>query len=217
MEWVSIRGYPHRFYFRHATTDKYVMSDVLLFSEYGFLLGLDGVTTVLDIGANIGTTSVLLLNAYPNATVIAIEPDQGNFEILEKNLRPYGARAILLRSALWNREEDLMVDRGHFRDGGEWSFQVKTRDLNERADVKGVTLRDLIARYDLQTIDILKIDIEGAERHVFDSSIADSLSMVKHIAIELHDEESRRLFVASVAGFPGQLSEHGDVTFWTRT
>ena len=66
------------------------MADVLLSSEYGFLLGLEDVTTVLDIGANIGTTSVLLLNAYPEATVIAVEPDQGNFDVLNENLRPYG-------------------------------------------------------------------------------------------------------------------------------
>lgn len=215
-EWMTIRGFPHRFHFRHATTDKYVIADVLLSAEYGFLLGLEDVSTVLDIGANIGTTSVLLLNAYPEATVIAIEPDQGNFAVLRENLRPYGSRAIALQNALWHRQEDLVVDRGHFRDGGEWSFQVKAKGADDCFEVEGITLAQLMARYDLRTIDILKVDIEGAERYVFDASISEQLSRTRHIAVELHDQESRKAFLDCVAPFRGHLSEHGDVTFWQR-
>src|SRR5690242_3617740 len=62
---ISIKSYPHRFHFRHGTTDKYVIADVLLDGQYDCLIGLSGVRTIVDVGANIGATSVVLLNAYP--------------------------------------------------------------------------------------------------------------------------------------------------------
>jgi FkbM family methyltransferase len=213
---VSIRDYPHPFHFRHATTDKYIMADVLLDAQYQCLMNLTGVRTILDIGGNIGTTSVLLLNAYPDAALLALEPDPGNFAVLQRNIAPYGPRAVALRKALWHRPEALAIERGAFRDGGAWSFQVKsTGDASPEVD--GITLAELMREYELDSIDILKIDIEGAERYVFDSSIIPCLRHVKRIAIELHDTPSREAFLRCVKPLPGQLSQHGEVTLWQQT
>jgi FkbM family methyltransferase len=215
-ERVSIRDYPHPFHFRHATTDKYIIADVLLDAQYNCLMGFEGVRTILDIGANIGTTSVVLLNAYPEAHILALEPDPGNFAVLQKNMAPYGARAVALRSALWHRPEGLSIDRGHFRDGGAWSFQVRSNNGSGHAEVEGVTLAQLMQRYQLETIDILKIDIEGAERFVFESSIAACLPRINRIAIELHDAACQEVFLRCVEPFAGHLSQQGEVTFWQR-
>jgi FkbM family methyltransferase len=217
-EWqVSIRDYPHPFHFRHATTDKYIMADVLLDAQYQCLLGLREVRTILDVGANIGATSVLLLNAYPDARIVALEPDPGNFAVLQKNIAPYGARAVALRMALWHQPEALAIERGSFRDGGAWSFQVRSSRDSESSEVDGITLAELIQRYELDSIDILKIDIEGAERFVFESSITPSLRHVKSIAIELHDAPGREAFFRCLKPSPGQLSQHGEVTLWQQT
>jgi len=210
---VSIREYPHPFHFRHGTTDKYIIADVLLDAQYQTLMNLPAVRTILDIGANIGTTSVMLLNTYPDATLLALEPDPGNFAVLQRNIAPYGARAIALRKALWHRPEALTIERGSFRDGGEWSFQVKSSG-NATSEVDGITLADLMREYELESVDILKIDIEGAERYVFDSSITPCLRRVKRIAIELHDAASRDAFFGCVTPLPGQISQHGEVTLW---
>jgi FkbM family methyltransferase len=156
------------------------------------------------------------LNEYPQATIVALEPDPGNFAVLQKNLAPYGARAMALRCALWYRREDLAIDRGLFRDGGAWSFQVRPTNGSGIAEVEGVTLVDVMQRYGLKTIDILKIDIEGAERYVFEDSISASLSKIGLIAIELHDEACRNVFLGSVGPLNGRLSRHGEVTLWER-
>lgn len=213
---ISIRDYPYPFHFRHATTDKYIIADVLLDAQYECLMALDGVRTIVDVGANIGTTSVVLLNEYPQATIVALEPDTGNFSVLQKNLAPYGARAMALRCALWHRCEELAIDRGHFRDGGAWSFQVRPTNAGDIAEVEGVTLVDVMQRFGLKTIDILKIDIEGAEQYVFESSVSASLPKIGRIAIELHDEACRNVFLRSVGPLNGRLSQHGEVTLWER-
>jgi FkbM family methyltransferase len=216
-ERVHVRGYPFPFHFRHATTDKYIIVEVLLSGQYECLLGARDVHTIIDAGANIGTTSVFLLNAYPDATVIALEPDPGNFAVLARNLSYYGARAIPLQQALWHRSEPLVLDRGHFRDGGEWSFQVKSTGSSDRPEVEGLTLDELVNAFNLDTVDILKIDIEGAERHVFGPSRPASLDRVTTIAIELHDTESRQAFFRAVAPFEGQITQLGEVTLWRRS
>jgi FkbM family methyltransferase len=219
-EWterVVVRGYPHPFHFRHATTDKYIIAEVLLSDQYDCLRGLPNVRTIIDVGANIGTTAVFLLNAYPEATLVALEPDPGNFAVLERNLRYYGRRAIALRTALWYRPEGLVIDRGHFRDGGEWSFQVKSRDSSADAEVQGLTVPEILKAYEIESLDILKVDIEGAERFVFENADCTWIHNVKRIAIELHDVSSRDAFIRAISRFPGDLSRHGEVTFWQKT
>ena len=189
---------------------------MLLDAQYQCLMALNEVRTIVDVGANIGTTSVVLLNEYPEALIVALEPDPGNFAVLQKNLAPYGNRAMTLRCALWYRREELAIDRGHFRDGGAWSFQVRPTNGGDTAEVEGVTLADIMQRYGLKTIDILKIDIEGAERYVFEASVSAFLPKIGRIAIELHDEACRSVFFRSVGSLNGRLSQHGEVTLWER-
>jgi tRNA1(Val) A37 N6-methylase TrmN6 len=86
---LRLRDYPYLFHFCHATTDKYVIDEVLLLLQYDCLLGLPNVQTIVDVGADIGTASVFLLNAYSEPTLIALEPDIGNFEFLQKNISDY--------------------------------------------------------------------------------------------------------------------------------
>lgn len=211
---ISVRGYPFPFHFRHGTTDKYVIAEVLLREQYAQVLGLSPVRSIVDAGANIGTASVFLLNAFPEATLVALEPDPGNFDMLSRNLSYYKGRAAVLRTALWHQQEALTLDRGHYRDGGEWSIQVQSA-MAGAEPVEATTMGALMSDFQLESIDLLKIDIEGAERHLFeDDRAAAWLRRVKTIAIELHDPESRQAFARAVAPLGGQSVQYGEVTFW---
>jgi FkbM family methyltransferase len=219
-EWTTalhLRRYPHPFHFRHGTTDGFVIVDGLLLEQYACIGDLKGVRTIVDAGANIGTSAVYFLNAYPEATVIALEPDSSNFEVLRRNLAPYGARAIPLQHALWHRSEPLKIDRGRYRDGGEWAFQVKEAQGGEPGEVQGVTLAELMRIHHLDTIDLLKIDIEGAEREVFDAPSAACFDRIRAVAIELHGPECREAFLRAASAVPGEVSDHGEVTVWRAT
>jgi FkbM family methyltransferase len=213
---LTLRGYPFPFHFRRVATDKYVIAEVLVDRQYECLTGWSNVGTIVDAGANIGTTSVFLLNAYPEARLIALEPDPGNFALLQTNLHYYGRRAAALRVALWDRSEPLTLSPGRFRDGGEWSTQVRSSD-GPSGDVQGVTLAQLMREYNINTIDILKVDIEGAERRILGGSFDGCLRRIGVLAIELHDEGSRRAFERAIAGNPGEVSHYGEVTLWRRT
>jgi len=210
---LSVRGYPHPVHFRHATTDKYVIGEVLALEQYSELQSLSGVRTIVDAGANIGTASVYFLNHFPETTVIALEPDPGNYSLLRKNLAYYGERAVPLRRALWRSNEPLAISRGQFRDGGEWSFQVKEAE-GEQSEVEGTTLSSLMTERMLDVIDILKIDIEGAEREIFENIEPSCLDRVRMIAVELHDKAAREAFAKATARFGAPTKQVGEVTIW---
>ena len=185
---VDRAGVRAPFYLRLGTTDIPTFDQIFLRKDYAFdFFGEPEV--IVDAGANIGLTSVFFANKYPNARIIALEPDLGNFELLQKNVSPY-PNIVPVLAALWDKNEEItLVDPGL----GEWGFMTKeTGGSAEMIQgdfvcmVKGVTIDALMHTYDLARINILKMDIEGAEREVFaDSSLW--IERVDSIIIELHE------------------------------
>jgi hypothetical protein len=79
---------------------------------------------IIDCGANIGCSAFYFLSKYPDAELIAIEPDEGNFPApTEKPGGIWKASSGPSSRRLVNNQR-LRVDRGHFGDGMEWSLQV---------------------------------------------------------------------------------------------
>jgi len=144
---------------------------------------------IVDAGANIGLASVYFANKYPGAMIIAIEPGKDNFELLKRNVEPY-RNIIPIHSALWNKNETLnVVDPGI----GYWGFMTEETNKSEETlgkfshTVKAMTLGKIIADYQLSKIDILKIDIEGAEKEVFEDT-SSWIGKVEALIIELHED-----------------------------
>ena len=210
------RGHGHPpFHIRTRSSDPKAVTQVLVDGEYAPITNIPDVRVIVDAGANIGAASVFLLEAYPEATVIAIEPDPGNFEVLQRNLTYYGPRAIALHAALWDHRTSLAIGRGHYRDGGAWTFEARP-GRGDDEEVDATTVPDLLAQFGLARIDILKVDIERGERAVFQASARAWLDRVRVIAIELHDADCRATFDRAVAPWPADVTEAGALTVWRR-
>ena len=99
------------------------------------------------------------------------------------------------KKALWYCPEQLIFERD-FREGKEWSIQVKEIDESVSEGiitVNAVSLSQIISEMSLEIIDLLKIDIEGAERFVLNEKYDLSyLEKVRCIAVEIHDEYNIR-------------------------
>jgi FkbM family methyltransferase len=181
---VSVPGILYPVYLRVRTTDIGVCHEILIRRLYDYKLPATP-KVIIDAGANIGLTSVFYANAYPGARIIAIEPEESNFRMLIKNTSFY-PRIEPVNAALWgeNCELDLCdMERGHS------AFQTKDRPASRtanRARVRGITLDKLISELGVDFVDLLKIDIEGAEIEVF-ADAARWIDKVGVIAIELHD------------------------------
>lgn len=185
---IMLPGLLHPFYFRQGTSDVLVIKQLFVQHEYRRLQGLSGIQTMLDVGANIGAASVMLLTLFPQARLIAVEPEVSNVEMLRRNLEPYGSRAIVVEAGVWPTSEPLTVVKHLYRDGLDWSNQVKPSGADRQHAVAGLAMKQIMEQSHIQQIDLLKMDIEGAERQVLLGN-TDWLAHVKHLCIELHGIE----------------------------
>jgi FkbM family methyltransferase len=160
--------------------------EVLLGEEYKFSLDHEP-RVIVDAGANIGLASIWFAIRYPNARIIALEAERTNFELMVRNVALF-PNVTPLHAALWSHRGVLGIDDPQGE--GVWAFQ--TTELREGHDSYGVvdsiTIQDLLSDYAIDRIDLLKIDIEGAECEVFsDPGSLHWIDSVDAIAIELHD------------------------------
>src|SRR5262249_921728 len=159
---------------------------VLADREYGALGRLAAPKFIVDCGANIGCASLFFLKEDPAAYVIAVESDRDNYEMCLKNLGPAGDRVKVVHGAGWGGKVRVVSEKG---EGGEWSNTVRPCRPGETGDIDGVTIDEVLNNSPYDRIDILKIDIEGAEKFLFDETCDQWLARTNNLAIELHDDE----------------------------
>lgn len=175
------------FYLRRNTTDIDI-TKIVLDDGYDFLFDdsdINGVIksakTVVDAGANIGIFSRLVAFINNSCKIIAIEPEEENFSTLQKNL--HGINVACENRGLWNSEKNLKVIP---RDTGAWGFVVRETS-GGGFDCRGIGIQEIMHKYKIDKIDVLKIDIEGSEYYVFDKTANDWIDAVNILMIELHD------------------------------
>ena len=168
---------------------------------------------IIDAGANIGLASIYFANSYPQATILALEPEQGNFIQLCKNTAAY-PQVQPIQCALWNEATELILSGGVGHEAGYRTWVSPPPAPNApHPMVKTVTIPQLMAQHHLETIDLLKIDIEGAEKELF-TSCEDWIDRVGVIIIELHDFFRRGCalsFYTATQGFDLEWHKYGHV------
>lgn len=219
------RRTPYRLYSRRLrhpilcrpdTTDVDVFSQIFVGREYRCLDNVRSADFIIDCGANVGYSSAYFLSQYPGARLVAVEPDPGNFEMLKRNLEPFGARARAVNSAVWSRSVGLRLSEEQFRDGREWSRTVRPVAEGEAPTMMAVDIGSLWRESGFDRISILKIDIEGAEREVFADNYDSWLSRVDNLVIELHGPECTDVFQRAIASQGFDVSECDELTVCLR-
>ena len=116
---------------------------------------------VLDFGANIGVFSVAMARRFPGAKVISFEPEKSNYEILEKNAK-LNPGVIPVRKAISNQtgEQEFFSSLHKYSSSLIREHMVEST-FSEK--VSRVTIGDILNEYNLDKIDIIKMDIEGGE------------------------------------------------------
>ena len=196
--WLPLRQHIHKLHpravahpvcLRFRTSDLDVFGQIFSGEEYADVAGLEGVGLIIDGGANVGYSAAYFLSQYPDATVVSVEPDPENAEMLRRNLAPYGDRSVIVEAALWSSASTLQITTD-FRDGRHYSRRVVPS--NDRSDgvlaVAGVTIDSLMARVSAERVSILKLDVEGAEAELFRAGYESWINAVDVFVIELHDD-----------------------------
>jgi FkbM family methyltransferase len=163
---------------RPGTTDQNIFDQVL--GPEGMIPVGDGAARfIIDAGAHIGLASVLFASRFPSARIVAIEPQADNFAMLERNTARFPG-ICPIRAGLWWHGATLKI-----QNPGEksWGFRLAEGD---GGDVAAVTVGNLMQRFAFDRIDILKLDVEGAEKEVLEHA-AGWIDRVDTMIVELHD------------------------------
>lgn len=197
---LLVDGQEKLIFVRPNRGDLFILYEVLAREAYAIPSGrLDPkeVNTILDCGANIGLTSIYFAQKYPQARIIAIEPDPENVEILKANVSGID-RIIPIRAAVvGGRSRPVYLSS----DQPAYGNRISSSDFGTRGvEVPGLTIFDICRRNNIEKVDLLKVDIEGAEQEVF--AAPDFLRMVRMVAIELHAPYG-------VDDFSGDISDFG--------
>lgn len=194
-------------FLRLKTTDIEICGQILTDREYHFEAKKQP-KVIIDAGANIGMASVFFANAFPGATIIAIEPEATNFALLKKNVAAY-SKVIPVQAALWN--DNTLINLTHPASNPEWdkwAFRTQRGEVGSKTEVfhqtQGMTVDKIMRDYCIDFIDILKVDIEGAEKEVF-ADASNWIDKVGVVIIELHenwDMGCNRNFFKATNSFP---------------
>jgi len=204
-------GAEHAVRLRLGTSDFCAYKDVLVCRIKQYEPGTADFSprVIVDAGAHIGMASIGFARRYPQATIFAVEPEAANFALLCRNVSAY-RQIVPLRAAIWKQDGEVCLGPSDAHPKG--AFQV-VEDGETR--VRAITIGTLMGELRIGFIDLLKMDIEGAEKEVFEA--CDWIEKVGTIAIELHDrvKPGCRTALQRVAR-SFHFEERGDVTFCFR-
>ena len=167
-------------YLRNKTSDIPTFYQCIFNEDYNINYDLDP-KVIVDLGANIGLSAVFFKTKFPKAKIICVEPAEVNYNLAIKNTRNFENIHCLL-GGVWHRNALLKIEDAI---GSHWGFRVTESTDNE--GIKAMTIDHIMDQMEIDKIDILKIDVEGSERYIFDRNVDIWLPKVNVIVIEFHD------------------------------
>jgi FkbM family methyltransferase len=159
------------------------------------LAGMDReMTTVFDIGANVGDISTLMLYYYPRATVYSFEPCRSTYEQLVANIARAGFsdRSRPYRLGFFDEEKEATLNITSFH-GANSMLEISDEfhELNPHIEkvsteqIALVRLDDFVAAEKIAHIDLVKIDVEGVEQHILLGGAQTFAAKVDTVVMEL--------------------------------
>ncbi len=180
---IHLPKIPYPFALRPETTDLMIFNQIFLKGYYDIKIPFTPIT-IIDGGAYTGLFSIYMKQKFPHSQIICIEPDLENFNTMSKNLSPYKG-ITFINGALWRSKINLKItDKFNI---GKCAMVAEETNSKAGLTATGITMSDIINEHSLESIDILKLDIETAEKYLFSENFESWLPKVKVLIIELHD------------------------------
>jgi FkbM family methyltransferase len=184
---------------RGGTSDVLVFRELFLENCYrGAIEAIrlsDDRLRILDCGANIGLFAVLCARSFVSPSLVCVEPDPGNLEMLQTNIAKLRVDVTTVPAFLGGCNGlGYLYDCGD----GEWGFKLSRTPV---AGVQPASILDIPSLMKLagwEKIDLLKMDIEGAEAEVFANNES-WIDFVDSMIVEIHGGYSMDRFIGDIS------------------
>lgn len=185
-----------------------------LMQDYQAMLARGEKPLIIDCGANIGLSVILFAHEFPEAQIIAVEPNDDNFAMLQENARHFGNRITPLKGGIWNASGKLSIRNP---EAGAAGFQVEIAD---DGTIQAYTIDEICAMAGVTAPFLVKVDIEGAQKQLFSSNTA-WVENTHLIVIELEDwllpwQGTSQPFFKTLTQYPYEYLMAGDTLFCFR-
>ena len=172
---------------------------------------------IVDCGANVGLSVLWFARRFPKATIVAVEPDEQNFEMLRANTLHLGDQVRCVCGGVWSERATLKIENP---DSGSAAFRVRPVHAGEEGSITAYSVADLRSRGGNGLLLIVKIDIEGSQAALFDANV-DWVGEAHLITLELDDwlmpwAGTSRSFFACLSRYPFEYLLGGESVFCFR-
>ena len=168
---------------RHNSLDAFALYEIWRYKSYSEAeIRRDDV--VVDIGANIGGYAVLA--AKSGARVFAYEPVPETYQLLSKNIIINNCHTVKSYNvAVGSKIGELTLNVNPQAAGLDSIYH--TFSSTEKIKVPSIDLHEIFVQNKLKKIDVLKIDVEGAEYDILLNARSSDMRKVRTITMEYHD------------------------------
>ncbi len=171
---------------RAGTIDKFIVWETWKIKEYDHPeTKISPADTVVDIGAHIGAFTVWAANRALEGLVISYEANPENYQQLEKNVKLNNLSNVRIYNlAIAGNSGSRKLYLGDTNNGMGSFYESQT---NKFVIVPAISLTEVFIDNNLNKIDVLKLDVEGAEYEILLNCPPDYLKKIKSIVFEYHD------------------------------
>jgi FkbM family methyltransferase len=149
---------------------------------------------IFDIGANVGNVSISLLEAFPNATVYSFEPSHNTYQLLRTNLVNWieKGRSKLYKLGFYDSPKEAILHLTSFNGANsllemsEEYMSMNPSILSQGSEsIQLIRLDDFVSEHNIKHIDLIKIDVEGAEKQVLLGGREAFTNIVEAVLLEI--------------------------------
>jgi FkbM family methyltransferase len=160
---------------------------------------------IIDLGAHIGLATLFFAIRCPKARIASVEPHPANYQMMTENLRPLitAGKCVPIPAAVWSTERWLQPDPTRpLERFNAFAVQESNGGQEGSLRVEGMSVPAIMKKASFDTVDLMKVDIEGSEVELFRKN-TDWLASVRALAIEFHGSSR------SECGFDDTMRRYG--------
>jgi len=172
-----------------------VVQDLILTKVYKYSYNRKNVNIILDVGANIGVYTILIAKMYPKATVYSFEPNPDVIDRYKKNIKlnniknnillEYGLSDKNTNKILYIDKDNSLISSMKFEEVNEFSNSIS------EIKIKTISVNSFLNKYNIEYIDIIKLDCEGYEKEIFEQ--LDKINFIKKIRYIVTDIQNNNI------------------------